>query len=835
MRDVKANGWPEAAKNNSVAAVHTAVWSTEQQKYVPSVAKVFIRVTLVLFNLTKYKMSQKTYNEQWGQAQRELSCLLTDETPDEPPPPELDRVVFFKRVARFYVRYIQVFRQLDKAYDLLVHPQKREVLREILDGVMGRLLELKKDMVEAEFSEFHYMDDIVQTLKLTPTDLQLPIPHYFITEHSKERTDILQDIALVKAIETIQAVERARQARMKAKLKKMSKVVNGDGDDENDDEKKVDMIEVSAALRIQKLWRGYVQRKIIAQESILTSQEAKMDLHIIISQANDACTRIKQQEYMEDYHNSIASITKEVKDLGPDMSNTMKDRIRQWFLKCRHAAGIFPEYPDDIHGGGALILVDKDPLQVMKEIAAQKEEDKNNKLKGKDEKKGKQKDGKKGKVKEEGLRMQNSAFLSDLQEANKQFKEFWETCDESNNFHQRHLAQIIRDEKKKIFDAEIQLEVDEQMRLELAAMKLAVDNIKGGKAKGKKGKKGGGKGKKGKQVVDLTADRTLESLCQELVEQNLLKATADISLSEYTGNYSYLGAILRENAIEPTPALLDVRQLLTLYAVLPLGSRAVHQKGPLITSILLVGPAGIGKKMLVQAVCNETQAALFDLSPMNTAGKYPGDDGLNMMLHMVFKVAKLLQPSVIWIGDAEKMFYKKVPKHEEELTPKRLATSLPKYLKLIKGDDRVLILGTAEDPICANIRALCKTFGKILFIPRPDYGARFILWKELIKRYNGEVTEAIDFSSLAKMSEGYTPGLMIQVIQQVVTKRRIRWQGFRPLTTAEFVAHIVAIDPAYKKKEDALKKWYGKTPLGKKKIAFEKKKAKEEEGNEPKK
>lgn len=68
------------------------------------------------------------------------------------------------------------------------------------------------------------------------------------------------------------------------------------------------------------------------------------------------------------------------------------------------------------------------------------------------------------------------------------------------------------------------------------------------------------------------------------------------------------------------------------------GSQVVHEKAPLIKSVLLVGPTGVGKKMLVHAVCHETGACLFDLSPLNTAGKYPGKSGLAMMLHMVFKV-----------------------------------------------------------------------------------------------------------------------------------------------------------------------------------------------------
>ena len=53
---------------------------------------------------------------------------------------------------------------------------------------------------------------------------------------------------------------------------------------------------------------------------------------------------------------------------------------------------------------------------------------------------------------------------------------------------------------------------------------------------------------------------------------------------------------------------------------------------------MITGPRGVGKKMLLQAVCTEVGANLFDLTPANIADRYPGKAGLNMLLHMVFKV-----------------------------------------------------------------------------------------------------------------------------------------------------------------------------------------------------
>uniref|UniRef100_A0A8D3D3N6 AAA+ ATPase domain-containing protein n=1 Tax=Scophthalmus maximus TaxID=52904 RepID=A0A8D3D3N6_SCOMX len=795
-----------------------------------------------------YRVRDQLQLKLWADVQLELSRLLTEELPAEPPRPEKDRVVFCQRVAVRYVRYMQIYKQLETIYDQVVHPQKRRTIRAILDGVIGRLLELKNEMVEKEFSEYHYMDDILHYLKLRPEDLEIPIPRYLITECSTEHqelklmvTDILKmvkvtespeplrvkDMSPEEAIKIIQIAERARQGRLRAKLNEESRNMNMMSKTKESGNAAIDM----AAVCIQKVWRGYVERKRIKiardEEMIFLGMTMDPKYQVpcpaeVTAQASEACTRMKQQEHEEEYQKSMVAAKKQLQDIeGHDITKTMKDQIRQWFIECRDATGLFPDYPDEEDGGSSLIFVEKTPQQLMEEIAAKEEEEAKSKLEAKDDKKDKAKKDK-GKVEEEeeeddGLKMLPSAFLSDLEVGNKNFVDFWQSRNESKNFIQRHDVELMKEEKRKDVEAEIRVQVDEQMRQELTEWKLVVDKDKGGKAKGN-AKKKKESGKKKKKEKDLTAKRTLESLCQELVEQGLLKKPKNVGLQDYLGDYSYFGTTLRQYGIGPMPSLSDVRQVLTLYGIFPLRSQEVHEKAPLIKAILLTGPAGVGKKMLVHAICNETGANLFDLSPLNTAGKYPGKSGLAMMLHIVFKVARLLQPSVIWIGDAEKMFYKKIPKEEKELEPKRLKKDLPKSLKLIKGEDRVLIVGTTKDPLSADIKTLCKMYSKIILIPRPDYGSRCILWKQLITKQGGEVTKALDLSSLAQISDGYTPGHMVQVIQSVVTKRRIMQLANRPLTAAEFIAPLAKIPSVSREEEKAFKSWFEKTPLEKKRI-----------------
>ncbi|XP_053360215.1 dynein regulatory complex protein 11-like [Clarias gariepinus] len=797
-------------------------------------------------------MSHSTYRKLWTDAQGELSDLLSQELPSEPLRPEKDRVVFFQRIATLYVRYVRIFRQLEEAYDQIVHPQKRRLIRDVLDGVIGRVLELKNEMVEKEYSEYHYMDDVIQDLKLTPEDLEIPIPKYFINERRKvlqERDAFLssildQDGMLVKpeptttrilsleeAVTIIQVSERARQGRLRTNI---MREIHRDAERQrktNDKDLK-EATEEQAAIQIQKVWKGYLQRKRTKQEReeemIVLGMSIKPSLvqpcpAVVLAEDNKAIRRKKQEEHEEDYHKAMISISKILRETeGPDMKETMKGQIRQWFIECHDATGSFPDFPDEEDGGSAIIFANKTPEQLMEELASKNEEEENKKAKEKEEQKdkGKKETRKEEQVEEEpGLKLLPSAFLSELQKGHKTFTDVWQNRDESKNFSQRHEAELIKEDKRKVLEGEIRLQVDELMRQELTNWKFAVEGSKGGKAKpaGKKKKKKTLKSvKKKKKDRDLTADRSIESLYEELVMEGLLKPAHKVKLRDFIGDYSYLGTTLRQTDIEPMPSLSDVRQVISLWAVLPLGSHAIHEKAPLVKSILLVGPSGVGKKMLVHAICQETGANLFDLSASNLVGKYAGKSGLQMMLHMVFKVARLMQPSVVWIGDADKMFYKKIPKEEKELDPKRLKKDLPKILKSIKGEDRVLIVGTTNNPVNADLKSLLKLYTKIILIPRPDYASRFVMWKELIQRNGGVVTSDLDLSSLAKISDGYTQGHMVRVVKGILTEWRIQQLAKRPLTATEFVSPLAKIDPVFQDEEEALKSWYAKTPLGKK-------------------
>uniref|UniRef100_A0A8C6CFA1 IQ motif containing with AAA domain 1 n=1 Tax=Moschus moschiferus TaxID=68415 RepID=A0A8C6CFA1_MOSMO len=801
-------------------------------------------------------MSNAMYNKMWHQTQEALNALLDKES-QKMVEPQRNQVFIFQMLATFYIKYVQIFRNLENVYDQIVHPQKRILIRKILDAVMGRILELKNEMVELELTEFHYFDDILQDLKLAPQQLDIPIPKYFLREKLeviKGREKILSQILaesgsgvsakkyqvkpvpLEEAVKLIQIAERARQGRLRAMFMKQiylqeyrAKQARILG------EKVADA--GAAALRIQKVWRGFHQCKRTererAEEMIFLGMKPPPlfnEVSAAVIQA-DRLSHLRNKVQIkreEEYRDALVTIKDNLKlTEGPDIKENLQDQIRHWFIECRNLTGTFPDYPSEEEGGSAIIFSNKTPQQVIDDIIASQDEEEKTKKKKKEKKQKKEKKEKKeketkGKNKEEDemWKMSPSVFLHTMEEGNNVYKDLWKNKDESWNFPQDYDPELIREDKRKELESEIRAQVDELMRQELENLKLAVNREKtlsprtakkrGGKKKDKK------KGRKGKKDKDLTADRTIESLYKELVEEGLLIQALKVNLSDYIGEYSYLGTSLRQVSIEPMPSLLDVRQLVTLYGILPLGSAAVHEKAPLVKSLLLAGPSGVGKKMLVHAICTETGANLFNLSAANITGKYPGKNGLQMMLHVVFKVARKLQPSVVWIGDTEKTFYKKVPQAERKMEPKRLKKQLPKMLKLLKPDDRILIVGTTKRPFDAELQPFCKAYQKIILVPRPDYASRFVLWKEIIQRHGGLITDTLNVSCLAKITDGFTQGHIVQVVKEVLTERRIRQQSHKPLTALEFISSLTSMNPVYQEEEDSFKDWYAKTPMGKK-------------------
>ena len=110
------------------------------------------------------------------------------------------------------------------------------------------------------------------------------------------------------------------------------------------------------------------------------------------------------------------------------------------------------------------------------------------------------------------------------------------------------------------------------------------------------------------------------------------------------------------------------------------------------------------------------------------------------------------------MDNAEKPFIKKVAK-TDKTDPKRLRKDLPKLVKNITSEDRVLFIGTSNKPWDGDPKLLYQTYDKVIYIPRPDYGTVSFIWKDLL--YKVSCTNSLVCSKSYLMNRIFKESLYI--------------------------------------------------------------------------
>ena len=322
-------------------------------------------------------------------------------------------------------------------------------------------------------------------------------------------------------------------------------------------------------------------------------------------------------------------------------------------------------------------------------------------------------------------------------------------------------------------------------------------------------------------------------MIEQLVENKIIKnfgveardnGEAMPAISDFKGAFDYLGHIKLAQlhrrrdkygrCVVPEPSYPQIRQNLTEYAILPNGSKFVKSQTPHIRSVLLYGPAGVGKTMLVEAVASHLNAIILDLSVANVEGKFQeGKTGHLKLLHMAFSVAKdpTMQPAVIYIDDVDMMFAGKKKKATEG--PERFKADLGKYIRSIEKNHSVIVIGCTslrsgdKDPknrLQGDSKELNGCFDRKLYIPAPNYGTRKMLWGDMIRKHTKrQIPEDFDTSTLVQISEGYTCASIVKVVKSVLSDRRVEMLDKKPLREFEFINGLSRQQQLYDDKADA--------------------------------
>lgn len=108
-------------------------------------------------------MSNKIYND----ILNETSELIGEATQTDEAvfaAGQTERTALQPLLSELKVRYTVLLAKLDTVYDQMLQPQKRLIVKRLLEACLGRLIEIKHDLVEVHLSDYTYDDDDVSSI-----------------------------------------------------------------------------------------------------------------------------------------------------------------------------------------------------------------------------------------------------------------------------------------------------------------------------------------------------------------------------------------------------------------------------------------------------------------------------------------------------------------------------------------------------------------------------------------------------------------------------------------------------------------------------------------------
>lgn len=198
--------------------------------------------------------------------------------------------------------------------------------------------------------------------------------------------------------------------------------------------------------------------------------------------------------------------------------------------------------------------------------------------------------------------------------------------------------------------------------------------------------------------------------------------------------------------------------------------------------LLLFGPPGCGKTMIVRAASNELSATFLTLSGADITRK--GPENAVRTLRETFNRAREQPPSLIFIDEIEAL----APSRTTYSSP--VLTQLLQELDGVKELKNVMLIGATNKPSQID-NALLRPgrFDKIIYIPPPDAKGRAALFSSHL----ADVSPGIDFNALAKVTAGYSGADIASVCQEAKMKLvRAHMAGGETKLTTEDVMEVIA-------------------------------------------
>ncbi|CEP23503.1 AFG2 [Cyberlindnera jadinii] len=184
--------------------------------------------------------------------------------------------------------------------------------------------------------------------------------------------------------------------------------------------------------------------------------------------------------------------------------------------------------------------------------------------------------------------------------------------------------------------------------------------------------------------------------------------------------------------------------------------------------VLLHGPPGTGKTMLLRAVAAETNAHVLSIDGPSIVSKYLGET--ESKLRDCFNEARKYQPAILFVDEIDSLAPSRDSDNSGEAESRVVATLLT-LMDGIGSNGRVVIVAATNRPNSIDI-ALRRPgrFDREVEIGIPDIEARHSILNLYLNRIKYHTLSADEISNIASKTHGYVGADIASLCEQAVSK-----------------------------------------------------------------
>jgi len=181
--------------------------------------------------------------------------------------------------------------------------------------------------------------------------------------------------------------------------------------------------------------------------------------------------------------------------------------------------------------------------------------------------------------------------------------------------------------------------------------------------------------------------------------------------------------------------------------------------------VIFYGPPGTGKTFIAKASAGECAAAFISIKASDIVDMYAGNTEKN--LHNAFETARKNKPCILFFDELDGIAGKR-----EGMDQSFEKRAINQFLIEMDGveytNDGILIAGATNAPWDVDT-ALRRSgrFSKMIYFPEPDKKTRGEILQIYLK--NRPVSKSLPVGRLARMTEGYSPADLKQLVDAAAT------------------------------------------------------------------